>query len=74
MDANRRDERVRIALAGLPAEQVELIRLAFFVGLSHSQIADQTGLPLGTVKSRIRLAFGRLRKAIETDPKVDVDA
>ena len=74
MDASRRDERVRIALAGLPAEQVELIRLAFFVGLSHGQIADQTKLPLGTVKSRIRLAFARLRKAIEADPKVDIDA
>ncbi|RST88287.1 sigma-70 family RNA polymerase sigma factor [Aquibium carbonis] len=74
LDAGQRDERVRVALQGLPAEQVELIRLAFFVGLSHSEIADQTGLPLGTVKSRIRLAFGRLRKAIEADPRIDVDA
>jgi RNA polymerase sigma factor (sigma-70 family) len=74
MDASRRAERVRIALGGLPAEQVELIRLAFFVGLSHGQIAEQTKLPLGTVKSRIRLAFARLRKAIEADPKVDIDA
>lgn len=71
--ADQRDERIRHAMRQLPSEQLELIRLAFFIGLSHSQIADETGLPLGTVKSRIRLAFGRLRKAIEDDPGVDVD-
>jgi RNA polymerase sigma-70 factor (ECF subfamily) len=43
-----------------------LVRLAFFDGLSHSLIAERTGLPLGTVKSRIRLAFGRLRKLLES--------
>lgn len=73
IDSSRRDERIREALTTLPAEQVELVRLAFFVGLSHSQIAERTGLPLGTIKSRIRLAFGRLRKVIEADPRVDVD-
>ncbi len=69
----QRDARIRQAMSALPAEQIELIRLAFFLGLSHSQIADETGLPLGTVKSRIRLAFGRLRKALEDDPGVDTD-
>ncbi len=73
MDARIRDERVRIALANLPDEQADLIRRAFFSGLSHSQIADETGLPLGTVKSRIRLAFGRLRRALEADDAVDTD-
>ena len=53
------------ALKTLPAEQVELIRLSFFDEASHSTIAAQTGLPIGTVKSRIRLAFGRLRTALE---------
>lgn len=53
------------ALASLPAEQVELIRLSFFDEDSHSTIAARTGLPVGTVKSRIRLAFGRLRTALE---------
>jgi RNA polymerase sigma-70 factor (ECF subfamily) len=67
IDAQRREERVRAALTDLPAEQVELVRLAFFLGLSHSQIAEQTGLPLGTVKSRIRLAFARLRRTLEAD-------
>ena len=54
-------------------EQVALLRLAFFLGRSHSEISEETGLPLGTVKSRIRLAFGRLRKILETDPKIAID-
>lgn len=53
------------ALKTLPEEQVELIRLSFFEEDSHSTIAARTGLPIGTVKSRIRLAFGRLRTALE---------
>ena len=73
MDGEQRDARVREALADLPQEQVALVRMAFFMGYSHSQIADETGLPLGTVKSRIRLAFGRLRHAIERDDRVDTD-
>ncbi|RKF07368.1 sigma-70 family RNA polymerase sigma factor [Oceaniradius stylonematis] len=73
MDGEQRDARVRDALAGLPEEQVGLIRMAFFLGYSHSRIADETGLPLGTVKSRIRLAFGRLRRALEKDEQVDTD-
>lgn len=73
VDARVRDERVRAAMEDLPEEQRQLIRSAFFLGLTHSQIAEQTGLPLGTVKSRIRLAFSRLRRALEADPKVDVD-
>lgn len=67
MDGRYRDDRVRQALNSLPPEQVELIRLAFFSGLSHSDIAQKTGLPLGTVKSRIRLAFTRLRRTLEAD-------
>jgi len=48
----------------LPAEQLEVVRLAFFEGLTHSEICQQLGLPLGTVKSRLRLAFAKLRKAM----------
>ncbi|MEO9530238.1 sigma-70 family RNA polymerase sigma factor [Roseibium sp.] len=73
MDARLREERVRSALAQLPEEQREVVRLAFFIGQSHSEIAEASGLPLGTVKSRIRLAFGRLRQIIEADEAVDVD-
>ena len=49
------------ALAALPAKQRELIQKAYYGELSHSEIAAQTGLPLGTIKSRIRLALDRLR-------------
>lgn len=73
IDPRRREERVRAALATLPEEQLALVRLSFFEELSHSEIAARTGLPLGTVKSRIRLAFGRLRRALEADRAIDVD-
>nr|WP_246329255.1 sigma-70 family RNA polymerase sigma factor [Chthonobacter rhizosphaerae] len=73
LDSQLREERIRIALRELPEEQLQLIELAFFKSLSHSQIADETGLPLGTVKSRIRLAFTRLRRILEADTQVDVD-
>jgi RNA polymerase sigma-70 factor (ECF subfamily) len=65
-EAEERDERVRQAMLDLPEEQAMLVRQAFFLGRSHSQIADETGLPLGTVKSRIRLAFARLRRTLES--------
>jgi RNA polymerase sigma-70 factor (ECF subfamily) len=48
--------------------------MAFFAGLSHSQIAERAGLPLGTVKSRIRIAFQKMRTVLEADPRVDTDA
>ena len=53
------------ALATLPETQRELIEKAYFGDLSHSQIAAETGLPLGTIKSRIRLALERLRHAMK---------
>ena len=49
------------ALADLPEKQRKLIQRAFYGDLSHSEIAAETGLPLGTIKSRIRLALDRLR-------------
>ena len=55
-------EHLRRAVAQLPAEQAELIALAFFDGRTHRDIASDRNLPLGTVKSRIRLALNRLRK------------
>ena len=63
-DLLEREKNMQQALTLLPSEQLELVRLAFFEGLSHIQIAAKTGLPLGTVKSRIRLGFSRLKKEI----------
>jgi RNA polymerase sigma-70 factor, ECF subfamily len=57
--------KVRRVLKGLPAEQQRSVELAFFEGMSHSEIAAKTGEPLGTVKTRIRSALLNLRKAIE---------
>jgi RNA polymerase sigma-70 factor, ECF subfamily len=58
---------VRQALAHLPKEQVEVLHKAFFEDKSHSVIADELNLPLGTVKSRIRLGLARLRSALPED-------
>ncbi len=61
----QRQVRVQAVLKELPEEQVEVVTLAFIDGLSHGEIADRLGLPLGTVKSRIRLAYQKLRTALE---------
>ena len=53
------------ALFDLPTAQRKLIDQAYFGDMSHSEIAKQTGLPLGTIKSRIRLALGRLRQTMK---------
>lgn len=65
--AGARDARVRAALADLPEEQLALLRLAFFDGLSHRDIAQRIGAPLGTVKSRLRLAFDKLRRVLDSE-------
>lgn len=56
--------KVREAMLALPDEQKKSVELAFFDGLSHSEIAEKTGEPLGTVKTRIRLALISIRKAL----------
>jgi RNA polymerase sigma-70 factor, ECF subfamily len=58
-------EKVQKVLKDLPTEQQRSMELAFFEGLSHSEIAEKTGEPLGTVKTRIRLALITLRKAFQ---------
>ena len=55
---------VSAALAGLPADQMDVLSLAFREGLSHSEIAERLDLPLGTVKSRVRLAMTKLRQTL----------
>lgn len=61
MTALEQEARLREGIAALSEDQREVLIAAFYEGLSHSQIAERLGLPLGTVKSRIRLAFRHLR-------------
>lgn len=65
-------ERIARALAELPESQLEVIRLAYFDGLSHREIAEQLAQPLGTVKSRVRLGLNRLRALLEL-PELEVE-
>ncbi len=58
-------DRLRAAVSTLPDEQKELLQMAFFEDKPHSVIAAERNLPLGTVKSRIRLAMARLRKELK---------
>lgn len=60
-----RQKRVREALGALPPDQHEVVILAYIDGLSHSEIAERLQLPLGTVKSRMRLAYQKVREAVE---------
>ena len=57
-------EQVHVALKTLPNEQRHAIELAYFGGLTHQEIAERTGAPLGTVKSRMRLGLQRLRSSM----------
>ena len=56
--------KVTAALGSLPANQREALELAYFEGLTHTEIADRTGVPLGTVKTRLRTAVQSLKKAL----------
>jgi RNA polymerase sigma-70 factor (ECF subfamily) len=64
-DERLQQMKVQSVLASLPPEQAEVVSLAFMEGLPHGEIAERLGLPLGTVKSRIRLAYNKLRSALE---------
>jgi RNA polymerase sigma-70 factor (ECF subfamily) len=68
-DVEQREARriVEAALQALPAEQRQVIELAYFQGLSQSEIAERTGEPLGTVKTRVRLAMEKLSLLIGND-------
>jgi len=63
-----RRRRMRAALRKLPAEQREVLELMYFGGKTQAVIAQETGLPLGTVKSRTLLGMRRLRTELEVDP------
>lgn len=63
--AAQREERVRAALESLSAEQATIVRLSFYSEMPQSEIARELGIPLGTVKSRVRLAMSRLRLILD---------
>ncbi len=64
VESRQSNDRLRAALKDLPPEQAELLRMAYFEDKPHSVISAEHGIPLGTVKSRLRLAMDRLRKAM----------
>ena len=68
--SRREDEdKIKAALKKLPEEQAKMIFAAYYEEKSHREIAEDSGLPLGTVKSRIRLALSRLRRQIDEDER-----
>ncbi|HSL29360.1 MAG TPA: sigma-70 family RNA polymerase sigma factor [Anaerolineales bacterium] len=66
-DSMRR-QRIHAALAQLPADQRQALLLAYFSGLTHSQIAETLRQPLGTIKTRLRLAVQKLRAYLSEEP------
>jgi RNA polymerase sigma-70 factor, ECF subfamily len=62
VEAAAREKQVRAALDGLPDEQAAVVRLSFYEDKAHGDIARILGIPLGTVKSRLRLAMGKMRR------------
>ena len=60
-------EAVRLALATLPREQRQALEAAYFGGLSHTEVAESLGVPLGTAKTRIRDGLAALRRALDAD-------
>jgi RNA polymerase sigma-70 factor (ECF subfamily) len=62
-----RRQRVKSELDKLPPEQKQVLEMAFYDGLSQTEIADRAGLPLGTVKTRTLLAMKKLRSALRTE-------
>ena len=64
LNRNQQRERIRKVLEALPPEQYEVVRLSYIEGLSHNEIAGVLGAPIGTVKSRMRLAYDKIRDAV----------
>jgi RNA polymerase sigma-70 factor (ECF subfamily) len=67
MEQEQTARRVKSAMKTLPTEQAALLQMAFYEDKSHSVIAAECGLPLGTVKSRLRLAFAKLRQNLRDE-------
>jgi RNA polymerase sigma-70 factor (ECF subfamily) len=71
-ERRERGEAVRRALHTLPAEQRQVLVLAYFGGLSQAEMARRLGVPLGTVKKRVRLGLRKLRASLVGEPAVDM--
>ncbi len=67
LNRDQQRERIRRVMETLPPEQYEVVRLSYIEGLSHNEIAGALGAPLGTVKSRMRLAYEKIREAVEEE-------
>jgi RNA polymerase sigma-70 factor (ECF subfamily) len=65
VEENHRMDQVRVAVRTLPEEQQAPLHMAYFEGLTHTEISERTGTPLGTVKTRIRSALIAVRRALE---------
>jgi RNA polymerase sigma-70 factor, ECF subfamily len=65
-DRGRALGKIRLAMGTMPPAQKSAVEMAFFEGLTHSEIAEKTGEPLGTIKTRIRTALLSLRQAVST--------
>lgn len=67
VDLAQRQQRIRWAVGQLPTDQRQAVGMAFFQGMSHPEIADALGEPLGTVKTRIRLGMQKLRVILQDE-------
>jgi RNA polymerase sigma-70 factor (ECF subfamily) len=65
VEENHLMDQVRVAVETLPGEQQSPLHMAYFEGLTHTEISERTGTPLGTVKTRIRTALATVRRALE---------
>jgi len=65
VDRQQRSDILKQAVSLLPEDQRQIIMMSFFEEKPHSEISEELGIPLGTVKSRIRLAFGKIRSELE---------
>jgi len=64
IEATENQEKLNLAISKLPGDQEKIVRMSFFEGKAHQEISGELKLPLGTVKSRSRLALAKLRKSV----------
>ncbi len=64
-------DRVRRAMAALPPEQGQVVEMIYYGGLTHQEVAERVGIPLGTVKGRLRLALEKLRELLRAPETTD---